>query len=351
MTADNIVRTVVLPAVRGQIRDHKGRVLATMVPSYDVQVLPSQLTHECLPALARNPRPRRGARADLGRHSRRGRAGQRPDHGRGRGRQPRRDGATRNLARQARHPRGCGAAPSLPVRHAGRSRHRLHQRGLGRGTASTRKDEGYRSGDTIGRTGIERQWEPYLRGQKGFERSWSTGAACAAPTCASPIWCDGPISQSAVAGQQLVLTLDMDLQRIVERALRGSRAAAAVVLDMETGRILAHGVQAQLRPQLDVARPLARSGIAHPQRSAAPLPRQGPVRHLQPRLDLQGHHRGHRTGREADHSRGQGHAALATSRWAGAASAAPRSTRRSTCTTPSCRAATCFSTTWVRGPA
>ena len=45
-TADSIVRTVVLPAVRGQIRDHKGRVLATMVPSYDVQVLPSQLTHE-----------------------------------------------------------------------------------------------------------------------------------------------------------------------------------------------------------------------------------------------------------------------------------------------------------------
>ena len=34
----------------------------------------------------------------------------------------------------------------------------------------TRKDEGYQAGDNIGRTGIERQWEPYLRGKKGFEK-------------------------------------------------------------------------------------------------------------------------------------------------------------------------------------
>jgi len=46
MTAENIIRTVDLPATRGQIRDHKGRVLATMVPSYDIEVLPSQLTRE-----------------------------------------------------------------------------------------------------------------------------------------------------------------------------------------------------------------------------------------------------------------------------------------------------------------
>ena len=46
MTAENIIRTVALPATRGQIRDRKGRVLATMVPSYDIEVLPSQITRE-----------------------------------------------------------------------------------------------------------------------------------------------------------------------------------------------------------------------------------------------------------------------------------------------------------------
>src|ERR1017187_9076784 len=46
MTAENIIRTVPLPATRGQIRDRKGRVFATMVPSYDIEVLPSQITRE-----------------------------------------------------------------------------------------------------------------------------------------------------------------------------------------------------------------------------------------------------------------------------------------------------------------
>ncbi|HTA19220.1 MAG TPA: penicillin-binding protein 2, partial [Polyangia bacterium] len=33
LTSDSIVRTELLPAVRGQIRDRKGRVLATVRPS------------------------------------------------------------------------------------------------------------------------------------------------------------------------------------------------------------------------------------------------------------------------------------------------------------------------------
>jgi penicillin-binding protein 2 len=47
-----------------------------------------------------------------------------------------------------------------------------------------------------------------------------------------------------------VLTLDMDLQRIVERALRGSRAAAAAFLDVETGRILALASKPTFDPNL-----------------------------------------------------------------------------------------------------
>src|SRR3954451_21185467 len=44
VTADSIVRTVVLPAMRGQIKDRKGRVLATTRPSYNVYVTPEQLS-------------------------------------------------------------------------------------------------------------------------------------------------------------------------------------------------------------------------------------------------------------------------------------------------------------------
>src|SRR6476659_4789577 len=44
LTSDSIIRTELLPAVRGQIRDRKGRVLATMRPSYNVYVTPRLLT-------------------------------------------------------------------------------------------------------------------------------------------------------------------------------------------------------------------------------------------------------------------------------------------------------------------
>src|SRR3954451_545743 len=46
VTADSIVRTSVLPAMRGQIKDRKGRVLATTRPSYDVYAQPEQVTAE-----------------------------------------------------------------------------------------------------------------------------------------------------------------------------------------------------------------------------------------------------------------------------------------------------------------
>src|SRR5687768_7481267 len=44
LTSDSIIRTEPLPAVRGQIRDRKGKVLATVRPSYNVYVTPRTVT-------------------------------------------------------------------------------------------------------------------------------------------------------------------------------------------------------------------------------------------------------------------------------------------------------------------
>src|SRR3954451_7409963 len=46
LTSDSIIRTEALPAVRGQIRDRKGKVLATVRPSYNVYVTPRHITKE-----------------------------------------------------------------------------------------------------------------------------------------------------------------------------------------------------------------------------------------------------------------------------------------------------------------
>lgn len=100
----------------------------------------------------------------------------------------------------------------------------------------------YRAGDLIGQEGIERSWEPWLRGQDGEQRieTNSIGQAINYFERVEP-----------VPGHNLYLTLDLDLQRVVEEALErrvqlirdeGNRfagRAAAVIMDPRSGAILA----------------------------------------------------------------------------------------------------------------
>ena len=239
MTAENIIRTVPLAATRGQIRDHRGRVLATMVPSYNIEVFPSQLTRESYDRL----------RALMG-----------PDVERFPTFESIRAEATKGkdrtlvVAENVSREIMAQLETSLdkPGIHVAAVQRRHYPNGTTAAHAigylnevsadelKTRKDEGYQAGDTIGRTGIERQWEPYLRGQKGFEKVVVNRRGLRRTDVRiSDLITEGAISQPPSPGNNLVLTLDLDVQRIVERALRSVRSAAAVVVDIETGRILA----------------------------------------------------------------------------------------------------------------
>jgi penicillin-binding protein 2 len=100
-----------------------------------------------------------------------------------------------------------------------------------------KKDEGYHAGDLVGRTGIERQWEGYLRGRAGFEKIVVDRRGLPKTDIRDLI--EGPVKQPAVPGNNVFLTIDVDVQRIAERALRAHNAAAAVVMDVDTGRLLA----------------------------------------------------------------------------------------------------------------
>jgi len=96
---------------------------------------------------------------------------------------------------------------------------------------------GYRIRDRVGRFGVERLYERTLRGLFHGRHKSST------------------------PGRRVVLTLDADLQRRVEKALAPHPMAAAVVVDVHTGRILAMAS----RPGLDLRRlaaPLTRKGLA-----------------------------------------------------------------------------------------
>jgi len=239
LTAENIIRTVPLHAQRGQIRDHKGRVLATMVPSYNIEVLPSQVTRESYDRL----------RALLG-----------PDvehfptweniKAEGTKGKDRTLVVAENVSRDIMAQLETSLDKpgilivSVPRRHYPNGNTAAHAIGylneVSPDELKTRKDDGYQAGDSIGRTGIERQFEPYLRGKKGFEKVVVNRRGLRRTDVRiADLVTDGPVSQPPSPGNNVILTLDLDLQRIVERALRPVRSAAAVVVDVSTGRILA----------------------------------------------------------------------------------------------------------------
>ena len=88
---------------------------------------------------------------------------------------------------------------------------------------------GYRPGDYVGKTGIEREYETYLRGEEGWEQIEidAKGRHLASLT-----------RKPAKAGANIVLTIDASFQRFVEDAFT-ERAGSVIAVDPDTGRVLA----------------------------------------------------------------------------------------------------------------
>ena len=95
---------------------------------------------------------------------------------------------------------------------------------------------GYESGDTLGATGLERAWESYLRGQRGWEKRVvdAYGKYRTGPDADRLL--DEPRRQSPIPGKDLRLTVDADLMSSIDRAMRGHPSGAAVVVDVRFGR-------------------------------------------------------------------------------------------------------------------
>lgn len=98
---------------------------------------------------------------------------------------------------------------------------------------------GYRPGDRVGKTGIERQWENYLRGRVG--RRSRVVNAVGLPLADAPAHAVAslPLPRDPIPGQDIHLSLDIDLQREAYETLSDTRAAGVVALEAKTGRILA----------------------------------------------------------------------------------------------------------------
>lgn len=116
---------------------------------------------------------------------------------------------------------------------------------IGKEQYEKNKDKGYTMNDIYGQTGIEYVFEPYLKGKNGIKQiDMSVNGEIV----------NEYVSQEAISGSDVILTIDANLQRITEQALEdtinninngeyGSKypadAGAIVVMNVDSGDILA----------------------------------------------------------------------------------------------------------------
>ncbi|AFM26359.1 penicillin-binding protein 2 [Desulfomonile tiedjei] len=88
---------------------------------------------------------------------------------------------------------------------------------------------GYQTGDSLGKTGIEKEYEAYLRGEEGWEQVEIDAKGRTLATMAR---------KPPKNGADVILTVDSAFQRFVEEVFI-HRAGSVVALDPDTGRVLA----------------------------------------------------------------------------------------------------------------
>jgi penicillin-binding protein 2 len=108
------------------------------------------------------------------------------------------------------------------------------------------KSEGYRPGDLMGQTGVEREYDAFLNGVAGSK--WGE-------TDARGRWIRDLDYEEPRPGATLRLALDVELQKVAEAAL-GDRHGAVVALDPRDGRVLAMVSYPRYDPNLLARRPL-----------------------------------------------------------------------------------------------
>lgn len=100
------------------------------------------------------------------------------------------------------------------------------------GPSDIEADEYYRSGDYIGKLGVERAYEKQLRGEKGSEILLRD-----AKGRIKGKYQNGKFDVAPVPGKNLTLTLDIGLQALGERLMRG-KLGSIVAIEPATGEVL-----------------------------------------------------------------------------------------------------------------
>lgn len=275
---ENIIRRVTLPTTRGIVRDTRGKILIGNRPSYQVEVVPGAVLASARPLHFRNGRPVRRDPdtwpkiADVlrlnpderGRFEARMREACKTDEDRSpcwRSILVREDIPRDVVAEFKQHKEELSGAEvtSTSVRlypHGHLAAHLLgYIAEIDPDTLATFRPEGYEdlppeerqkknplgyeAGDMLGATGLERAWESYLRGGRGWEKRVvdARGHYRVGPDAERLI--DEPKRQEPMPGRDLKLSVDVELVEAISKAMAPHWSGAVVVVEARTGRILA----------------------------------------------------------------------------------------------------------------
>jgi penicillin-binding protein 2 len=239
----NIVGEIPLATTRGVIRDAFGKVLAANRPSYNVYVVPALIDMDkTWPRVTQLMALDEGEAAALKKTilEIRDKPGPKREQ-----QTPVKVDVDRDVVAALKtHEadlRGVEVAPA-PVRYYpyGELGAQLigYMREVDAETLARLGTRGYKAGDRLGAVGVERRWESYLRGQRGW-RKVVRGLKNKNREKLEPKYLDEPRHLDPVPGRDVSLTIDIEIQKAIERAMRGQLAGAIVVVDVRTGRLLA----------------------------------------------------------------------------------------------------------------
>jgi penicillin-binding protein 2 len=237
-SANNFLAEDFIPAVRGKIKDRLGNTLVDNRPSFNVYAIPRYFTPQAHQALVQLLGLDAMTQSRLQAKLTRAKGRKEPvllleDVGRDQ----------LALIEQSRSELPGVEVRDVPHRNYLYGTVAAHVLGylnqITEEELEARRDEGYDDGDYVGRYGIEKEWEHFLRGKRGIERYVVDAKRRRKSDAEAEQLIEGARFEPPVPGHDVVLTLDADLQRMAEKALGNHPAGGVAVIDVSTGRILA----------------------------------------------------------------------------------------------------------------
>ena len=131
--------------------------------------------------------------------------------------------------------------------------------------ADIEEDDYYQSGDYIGKLGVERFYERYLRGEKGVQILLRDAHGRIQGS-----YMNGELDRPPVPGKNLTLGMDVELQALGERLLEG-KLGSIVAIEPKTGEVLCMVSSPAYDPRMVVGRQRSKSHRLLSQDSWKPL--------------------------------------------------------------------------------